>query len=234
MAGTGSALAPIAAAALAEVSKLEARIGGRDVLIGALATAPLDKAGTRLLHMLADPSTAKEPLLSLCRAAGLRPGQLIEAVSQGLTAASHLEARVLVAQGTPAVVRDVMRKGAPRQETCYACLGVGQITPDPTPEVPNPEAETCTTCNGRGQLAHEADPEARKLALDLSGLLPKAGGISITNTQQLANVVGGSGSGDGDKLQEALDQILFGGHAPAAALPPIDVTPTSPATADPA
>jgi hypothetical protein len=230
--GSTSTLAPIAAAALAEVAKLEARIGGRDVLIGALATATLDKPGNRLLHMLADPSNANAPLLELCRAAGLRPGALIEAVSQGLTAASHLEARVLVAQGTPAVVRDVMVKAAPREETCYDCGGTQTKTPDPTDEVPNPSPEPCATCNGRGTLAYAADPEARKLALDLSGLLPKAGGISITNTQQLANVVAGGGSGDGDRLQEAMDQILFGG-GPAAALPPIDVTPTPSAPADP-
>lgn len=232
----GNTLAPIAAAALREVAKLEQRIGGRDLLIGALATATLDKPGNRLLHMLADPANATAPLLELCRAAGMRPGQLIEAVSQGLTAASHLEARVLVAQGTPAVVRDVMLKAAPRETTCYDCGGTMTKTADPTDEVPNPSPEPCPTCQGRGLLAHEADPEARKLALDLSGLLPKSGGISITNTQQLANVVAGGGSGDGDRLQEAMDQILFGGGTLPAALPlpPIDVTPTTPADADPA
>ena len=71
-------LAPLAAAALAEVTKLEERIGGRDLLIGALATASLDKPGTRLLHMLADPANAKAPLLELCRAAGMKPGRPAE------------------------------------------------------------------------------------------------------------------------------------------------------------
>lgn len=224
-------LAPLAAAALAEVTKLEERIGGRDLLIGALATASLDKPGTRLLHMLADPANAKAPLLELCRAAGMKPGQLIEAVTQGLTAASHLEAKVAIARGTPAVVRDVMVKGAPREETCYACEGTGTHTPEPTDGVPNPSPEPCTTCKGRGALAYDADPEARKLALDLSGLLPKAGGISITNNQMALASVGGM-AGDGDRLQEAMDQILFGGGLATPALPPIDAEYT-PAPGDP-
>jgi len=224
------ALAPIAAAALAEVTKLEERIGGRDLLIGALATAALDKPGTRLLHMLADPIHAKAPLLELCRAAGMKPGQLIAAVTEGLTAASHLEAKVLIAQGTPAVVRDVMKQGAPREETCYDCEGLKFKTADPTEEVPNPSPAPCTTCQGRGTLAYAADPEARKLALDLSGLLPKSGGISITNSNQMAALVQ-AGGGDGDRLQEAMDQILFGGGS--APLPPIeaDVSP-APAPSD--
>lgn len=224
-------LAPLALAALTEVAKLEERIGGRDLLVGALATATLDKPGTRLLHMLADPLHAKAPLLELCRAAGMKPGQLIAAVTEGLTAASHLEAKVAIARGTPAVVKDVMKQGAPREETCYDCEGIGAKTPDPTDEVPNPAPEACTTCQGRGVLAYAADPEARKLALDLSGLLPKSAGISITNSNQMAALVT-SGGGDGDRLQEAMDQILFGGGATAPALPPIDAD-FSPAPPDP-
>lgn len=226
-----TSLAPLATAALAEVAKLEERIGGRDLLVGALATAALDKAGTRLLHMLADPLHAKAPLLELCRAAGMKPGQLIAAVTEGLTAASHLEAKVAIARGTPAVVKDVMKQGAPREETCYDCEGTGARTPDPTDEVPNPAPEPCTTCKGRGALAYAADPEARKLALDLSGLLPKSQGISITNNQ-MAMAVSGGGSGDGDRLQEAMDQILFGGGGAGPALPPIDADFSS-APADP-
>lgn len=221
------ALAPLAAAALAEVTKLEERIGGRDILVGALATAALDKNGTRLLHMLADPMHAKAPLLELCRAAGMKPGQLIAAVTDGLTAASHLEAKVAIARGTPAVVKDVMKQGAPREETCYACEGIGTKTADPTDEVPNPSPEPCATCQGRGLLAYAADPEARKLALDLSGLLPKSQGISITNNQ-MALAVGGGGSGDGDRLQEAMDQILFGGGTPALPTIEADFSPVPP------
>jgi len=226
------ALAPLAVAALAEVAKLEDRIGGRDVLVGALATATLDKPGTRLLHMLADPLHAKAPLLELCRAAGMKPGQLIAAVTEGLTAASHLEAKVLIAKGAPAVVKDVMKQGAPREETCYDCEGTGAKTADPTEEVPNPAPAPCTTCQGRGVLAYAADPEARKLALDLSGLLPKSGGISITNSNQMAALVATGGAGDGDRLQEAMDQILFGGGSASPVLPPIDAD-YSPAPVDP-
>lgn len=204
-----TSLAPLAAAAIREVSRLEAQIGGRDTLTGILAVAPLDKVGTRLLHLLADPTQVHVPLLEICRMAGMRPGTLLAVVEQGLTAASQLQARVHIARGTPLVVADVMKKGAPYEDPCGACQGTGTHVAEPSEADPNPSPEPCATCQGTGRLAYPADPEARKLALDLSGMLPKAGGITITNTQQVA-VRAGGGAGDVDLLQEAMDRVLYG------------------------
>lgn len=203
-----TSLAPLAQAAIKEVARLEERIGGREVLTGVLAVAPLDKPGTRLMLILADPAYAALPLLEMCRIAGVRPGALLALVEQGLMAASQLEARVHIARGTPKVVADVMKKGAPYVDPCGACGGIGTRTADPTEDEPNPSPQMCAPCQGTGQLLYPADSEARKLALDLSGLLPKSNGITITNTQQVAVRTGGGG--DVDLLQEAMDRVLYG------------------------
>lgn len=212
-------LAPLAVAAVKQLATIESDLGGRDVLIGTLALAPLNKDGKYFLNLLSDPERAESSLLALIDESRLRPGQVISWIEAGLTAGSQLRARVHIAARTPAVVADVMKLGAPHEQACEKCQGTGTITPDPTDEQPNPPPGPCPICLGAGALQYPADEEARKLALDLSGMLPKAGGISITNTNNQLAVVAG-GTGDLDLFQEAMDRILYGtGGAPTASVP---------------
>lgn len=213
------ALAPLAAAAVKQLATIEQDLGGRDVLIGTLALAPLNKDGKYFLNLLSDPERASSSLLALITESRIRPGQVISWVEAGLTAGSQLRARVQIAARTPAVVADVMKLGAPYQDPCQKCQGTGTITLDPTDDQPNPAPAPCPICLGTGALEYPADAEARKLALDLSGMLPKAGGISITNTNNQLAVVAG-GTGDLDLFQEAMDRILYGtGGAPTGTVP---------------
>lgn len=212
-------LLPLAQAAIDQLRTLETEIGGRDVLLGALAVAPLNRDGKYFLGLLGDPARAGSSLLELCQEAKLLPGTVLGWIEAGLTVGSHLRAKVHIARGTPHVVADVMKRGAPFEEACGACQGIGTLPPpEPSEANPNPGPAPCDTCKGTGQLLYPADPDARKLALDLSGLLPKSGGISITN-QQVALAHAGGG-GDLDAFQAALDQVLYGGHGGA---PPIEV-----------
>ncbi len=218
--GTAGTLAPLAAEAVKALATLEADLGGREVLIGTLALAPLSKDGRYFLNLLSDPERQGSSLLALIEEAKLRPGQVLAWVEAGLTSGSQLRARVHIARRTPDVVADVMKLGAPHEDPCQKCQGTGSITPDPTEAVPNPGPSPCPICLGRGALLYPADEEARKLALDLSGMLPKSGGISITNNNQQLAVAAG-GSGDLDLFQEAMDRILYGaGGAPAASQEP--------------
>lgn len=221
--GKPAPLLPLAQAAIDQLRTLEAEIGGREVLLGALALAPLTRDGKYFLGMLGDPARANSSLLELCQEAKLLPGSVLAWITAGLTAGSHLRAQVHIARGTPKVVADVMKRGAPFQDPCGACQGLGTLPPaEPSDADPNPSPKVCETCQGTGQLLYPAEPEARKLALDLSGLLPKSGGISITNQQVAVAQAGGSG-GDLDRLQAGLDQVLYGSQGSA---PPIDVEAT--------
>ena len=224
-------LAPLAAAAVKQLATLEADLGGRDVLIGTLALAPLNKDGKYFLNLLSDPERGGSSLLALIQESKLRPGQVISWVEAGLTSGSQLRARVHIAARTPAVVADVMKLGAPYEDPCQKCQGTGSITADPTETTPNPSPGPCSVCLGTGALQYPADADARKLALDLSGMLPKNGGISITNTNNQLAVVAG-GTGDLDLFQEAMDRILYGaGGAPTPAAGPdleAEILPTPP------
>lgn len=218
--GKPAPLLPLAQAAIDQLKTLEAEIGGRDVLLGALALAPLTRDGKYFLGMLGDPARAGSSLLELCQEAKLLPGTVLGWITAGLTAGSHLRAQVHIARGAPKVVADVMKRGAPFQDPCGACQGIGTLPPaEPSEADPNPSPKPCEVCQGTGQLLYPAEPEARKLALDLSGLLPKSGGISITN-QQVAIAQAGGGGADLDAFQAAMDAVLYG--QPGSA-PPIDV-----------
>lgn len=194
--------------ALQAIDHLEKELGGRSGVRAALALAPLTRDVQYFLGLLGDPDNDRLSLLELCRQADLRPGVVLDLVRQGLTAGSGVLAQYYIAKRTPAVVQDVMEKAAPYEDTCPPCQGTGSYTPDPTPDRPNPSPEPCQACRGGGRLAFPADPDARKLALDLAGLLPKGGGISITN-QQVALASGGSAHGL-ERFQEAMDAVLFG------------------------
>jgi hypothetical protein len=198
------------------LEQLELDLGGRAAIIAALALAPLTRDTRAFLGLLADPANAARGLVALCQQADMLPGKLIELIDGGLRASGNIRARYQIAKQAAVVVKDVMEKGAPYEGPCTHCQG-GKITADPTEAVPNPEPASCPACGGMGLLLYPADPEARKLALDLTGLMPKAGGISITNQQQMGVVVQ---NGDLDQFQAALDQVLFGGG------PVIDTTAT--------
>lgn len=193
-----------------EFDALEKELGGRPALIHALAHGPQDRQGRYLLGLLADPDNTNRSLSEIAATAKMLPGQIAELITRGLTVTTTVAAKIAIARGAGAVVTDTMKQGAPHEEPCAACQGTGSLTPDPTPDDPNPSPGPCVTCQGSGRLLYPADPDARKLALDLAGLLPKAGGISITNSNTLQQATVHTGA---ERLQEAMDLVLFGGNA---------------------
>lgn len=192
---------------------VERELGGREAIIQALVTAPQSKEVRYVLGLLADPENQNRSLAKICQEAHILPGHLLELVEKGQKLAARVVAGQIIAQGTPAVVRDVMQKAAPHELACPDCAGTGKITPDPTEKVPNPEPQDCKVCRATGRLLYDADSDARKLALEMAGLTAKGGGISIgiqTNVQ--TNVGAGFAL---ETLQEAMDQVLYGRRTPA-------------------
>lgn len=206
--------------ALAELNQLEELLGGRQAIIAALVTAPQSEALTWMVGLLADPARADQSLALICAEARILPTDLLEALILGKRARAKVYATHLATTNAGRIVNDIVVKAAPHEDRCYACKGTGKLPGIPTPEDKDPAAPVCDTCNGVGRLHYPAEEDARKLALDLAGLLSKAGGgvaISITQQQKTLNLVGGGGGatggvGDGVGLQEAIDQILYGGQ----------------------
>lgn len=208
-----------AASALAEIEK---EVGGRDAIIQALVTAPQSRDVKLVLGMLGDPDRRGYTLARICEEAKILPGTLLDMLERGTKLRTRIIAGQIIAQGTPAVVRDVMQKAAPYQDACYQCAGTGSITPEPSKDEPNPKPEPCELCKGVGQLQYKAEPAARELALEIAGLTAKGGGIVINNTQQ--TVVPQLGVGLAfEALQELQDKLVYGRAAQPALPAVVDV-----------
>lgn len=217
-----------------ELQKIERDLGGRAQLVGMLSLAPLTPDLRYTLGMLGDPQSDGKSLAHICAEGNILPGELLKQ----LASAALLRGKVLASQsigdGIAAVTRDVMKKAAPYEDLCHACRGIGTITPDPTPDQPNPSPETCDTCLGLKRLLYQPDLERQKLAIEMAQLLPKSGGINIAQINAASGGDAGSGGmGSLEALQALTDQILYERGGDARTQAPIDAEFTaSPAAAE--
>lgn len=238
-------LAPAGSRALAAPSPLEEQslalieqtLGGREALVAALSHAPKSRDLEYLLGLIGDPEHAKTPLGYLCAQGGVTPGELLAAWKSGEILRGHVLATKQIVAALPGVVEDVLKRAAPYEDTCTSCQGVGQVTPEPTKKVPNPEPQTCPACNGGGKLLYPADFDRVSLVMELAQLTSKGGGVQVNLSQQTANFHGGSAGGTLEAMMAAADRVLYGeadqipGEAEGPAPPPnvIDADPLPPA-----
>jgi hypothetical protein len=228
----GESLTALPVHAIEELTHLEKQLGGRRALVTALTFAPLNKDGRYILGLLGDPEYRDTSLAEICRMGRLLPGQLIDHLAKGTQLRARLLAQHAISNGQLAVVAEVMKRGATYEDDCTSCNGTGSATPDPTPEVPNPKPVACAVCLGHGKLRFDADPDCRDKALEMAGLIGKGGGgISIVN-QQLNVQPGSQGNGSYERMQEALDEVLYGQVVEAETVP--DPVPGEPDGPDPA
>jgi hypothetical protein len=192
-----------------ELKLLEHELGGRRGLVQALTFAPPTKDTQYLLGLIADPDHRARSLAECLQMGRIAPGQLIDTLAKGTSARARLIAQKHVADRTPTVVAEVMQQAAEHEDDCPECLGAGTVTADPTEDHPNPQPLPCDVCRGYGKLRFPADPTCRELALDMAGMIGKAGGITVQQTTNVGIVGGGLASGY-ERMQEAVDQILYG------------------------
>lgn len=208
---------------------IERTLGGREALVAALSHAPKSRDLEYLLGLIGDPEMAKVPLGHLCAQGGVTPGELLSAWKSGELLRGHVLATKQIVAGLPKVVEDVLKRAAPYIDTCSACQGVGQVTPEPTKKKPNPEPETCPACNGGGQLEYPADFDRATLVLELAQLTSKGNGVQINLDQRQAHLHTGGGASAGGTLEammSASDRILYGDQDDnplAPSQPPPDV-----------
>lgn len=204
-----------------QLQSMEQDLGGRGELVGMLTLAPLTPDLEYILGLLGDPAHNRESLADICAAAGILPGDLLKHLQQAALLRGKVLAAQAVGNGIAAVVKDVMRKAAPYEDACSTCMGVGQVTPEPTNTTPNPSPETCETCRGTGRLMYQPKLEHQQMAIDMAQLIPKSGGINIANINQPGGP-GGGGTGGGSisgaltSIQRLTDQALYGKTLPGA------------------
>lgn len=219
--------ASLAVNAQAELKQLEADFGGRQALVQALTFAKQTKDIRYLLGLIADPQNNSLSLAEVCQLGRVLPGELIGALASGSELRSQLLAKQHIAQQLPTVVKEVMHKAAEYEDDCTECLGTGTIVAEPSVAVPNPSPEPCATCQGGGKLRFPADKECRDLALEMGGLTSKGGGVSVNTNVQVAQIGGGSYEGY-ERMQEAMDQILFGAGSGVPNVVDAEVVPSRP------
>lgn len=207
---------------IAAVETFIDQLGGRGAVVEALEIASDQPEVDLVLSLLADPRYANWSLRRLCQNAGLTIHEFFQAFRKASLVRAQIAATQRIADGIVPVVEDVMRRAAPYEITCAACAGTGSFTPDPSKKVPNPSPEPCKACRAQGKLIIEPELDRQKLALELADLVKKGGGIAIQQNQFNLDQVAGVGSGDLEKLQQAMSGVELGGPpaAPESTVPP--------------
>lgn len=201
-----------------ELAALELELGGRQQLVRALTFARQTKDVRYLLGMLGDPENSSRSLADICHSGQILPGEVVAALSAGTELRSQLLAKTAIARRLPDVVTEVMQKAAEYEDDCSECMGTGKITADPTADQPNPSPQDCTTCQATGRLRYPADGKCRDLALEMAGLTGNGPGVQVTTNVQV-NAASGAGYEQFERLQEAMDRVLYGQEAAA---PPVE------------
>lgn len=198
-----------------ELHAIEESVGGRAAVVGLLSLAPLTKDLQYVLGILGDPQQQGKSLAECCALANVLPGDLLKHLAAAALVRGKIQAAQRIGSGIPAVIEDIMRRAAPYEEACADCQGTASITPDPTPETPNPVPQPCDTCRGSGRLRYLPTLETQKLAVELAQLLPKSGGLQIAvqqNNHQGSTGGGTMGMGALERLQLATDRVIYEGE----------------------
>lgn len=136
------------------------------------------------------PELERMSLATLCHRAGAKYDKILAAFKEY----KRSEAMVIAALGLPGTIQGIVEDAQPREVTCGACEGSGEI------KVMAGEAEVtkyCIPCEGKGKLRVAGDPVARKQILEMMELAGK-GATNITAQQ--ANVLVAAG----ESLEETL------------------------------
>ncbi len=209
---------------VSQLEQVERDLGGRAELVGMLSLAPLSPDLRYILGLLGDPRNEGKSLAAICAQGNVLPGELLKHLGSAALLKGKVQAQQAIGNGIARVTQDLMLKAAPYEAACHGCRGVGQVTPEPTTQMPNPSPQTCETCLGTGVLVYQPDLERQKLAIEMAHLLPKGGGLQILN-QNIAQGGASGGVGALEQMQQLTDQLLYGdggGLPPRPAEDPVE------------
>ena len=143
-----------------------------------------------LLNVLADPHAKKQSLTTVLARAKVAPNTFFLLLNEARLCEARAITTRQIAEAMPILVEDAMEKGAPHQRICLDCHGKKTCQSLVPSKEPGEEGRLivatnpCTGCGGTGLVRTEATSDDRRTALEVSGLLKKGGGITITQTQQ--------------------------------------------------
>jgi len=206
------------------VDAFAARVGGRQAFFDALSLGDGSSEMGRVLTYLEDERYTGWSLRKICAAVGLTVADLLLAYKKALMARAHVEAAVIVADSTPAVVTDVMTRATPQVVPCGGCNGTGRRSVEGAPM-------TCPACKGKGTTLTTPNLDRQKLALELAGLTTKGAGVVVNNMNTAtAGATAAHMPGTLEQLQQAVGELLFSPTRRRAAAPAAPVA-ASPSTA---
>lgn len=158
------------------LASFEDAIGGRDVLIETLGMAQLDKKQEHFLRILCDPARAQDSLATVCKDCNVLPSQVIDLFRTASFAKAHAIGMGVISEAVPAIMQDIADKSVDKVVICPACRGEALML------------GACSRCNGTGEVLRESDIDRQKIALEVTGLTKKGGGVNVQVNQQVNNV----------------------------------------------
>lgn len=202
-----------AADAARAIDAIETAVGGRAAVVAALTLAPETDDLAYVIRLIADPSQDTRDLSAICRAGGVKIGEIIHALKQGLYARMLIQTTATITSHSPAVVEDIMVRAQQHYIDCPTCRGTlliydrSQADPRNAPKIP---CDACENPDGipTGKVLVYPDLDRQKVALDLANLLPKKTAPSVVVDNR--SVSFGDASPEGlDRLLAATDDILY-------------------------
>lgn len=193
----------------AAFATIEAEMGGRQKLVGVLASAQLPADLEFALALIADPLHDHESLAKVCALAHVSQAKLMKVFQEAAKSRGQLLAITRIAQKLPDVAVAVMEDAIPGIRICPRCQGACVVL-KPTNDDPTATAE-CPECKGLGDVIFRPDHEVQKTALKIGGLLDvgKGGGMNLNILQQNTQHNPGD-TGNFDTLMAGLDDLIYG------------------------
>ena len=140
--------------------RFETGIGGQDELKSMMAYSG-DPRAQRLLEMLMDPAYRNHSLGKLCEKVGLRVVDLLDLFRKFKWDVGTID----LYQQLPQIVKELADDARSSQAACGRCDGEGTLG------VGESEEKSCPQCEGTGQVRVPGDPQARRLFLQLTGMI---------------------------------------------------------------
>ena len=185
-----TAATALAAPLVASFAQIEADYGSRDHLLTILFFAPRDDRLDYVLNVIADLDLQSLALADVCARGGIRPSELLHYLRAGNVLYAQARASRHLPLHVDQTVEHTLRASHDHEDVCDACHG-------------QPATPICADCHGTGRKHYRADPVARKLALELAGLLSTKSPLAINiGVQQL--VQQGPGEGRLEAVQAAI------------------------------
>lgn len=204
------------------IDALESATGGRDALIAALTAAPPTDDLAYVIGWITDPRNDARKLSTICRAANISVGEVLEALKRGVYAAMTVQVMATVAAKTPGVVEDVFTRAVIHEALCPVCRGDKELSQEIRDKhgvvLVRLPPEPCPTCKATGYIDQLPDLERQKLALDLANLLPKKGPAVVVD-QRSALQVNEVTPGSFSRMISAADAVLHRRRAGSSSTP---------------